>query len=126
MYIQLYTCIVCYTITILGVCTPQTLELEAYIKYAENYMMAKTRLEELVDHPDVVEYFKSQPTNHLREAMKYIVPKSLDEPCYHCFHYFDAIEVRGKERALSQQVVCEVLPFYVGPLTEPPLCVWNT
>ena len=87
---------------------PQTLELEAYIKYAENYMMAKTRLEELVDHPDVVEYFKSQPTNHLREAMKYIVPKSLDEPCYHCFHYFDAIEVRGRGWVLSQQAVCEV------------------
>ena len=86
-------------------------------------MMAKTRLEELVDHPDVVEYFKSQPTNHLREAMKYIVPKSLDEPCYHCFHYFDAIEVRRKGRALSQQVVCEALPLYVGLLTEPPLYV---
>lgn len=56
-------------------------------------MMAKTRLEEMVDHPDVVEHFKTQPISSLREAMKYILPKSLDEPCYHCFHYFDAIEV---------------------------------
>lgn len=72
----------------------QTCELEAYIRYAENYMMAKTRLEEMIDHPNVVEYFSTpQRTGHLREAMKYILPKSLDEPCYHCFHYFDAIEV---------------------------------
>ncbi len=71
----------------------QSYELEVYIRYAENYMMAKTRLEEMVDHPDVVEHFKTQPISCLKEAMKYILPKCLDEPCYHCFHYFDAIEV---------------------------------
>lgn len=72
----------------------QCLEFDAYVRYAENYLGARTRLEELVDHPDVVQYFKSQPTKLLREAMKYILPKSLDEPCYHCFHYFESLEVK--------------------------------
>ena len=81
---------------LLSALLPQCLEFEAYVRYAENYLGAKTRLEELVDHPDVVQYFKSQPTKLLKEAMKYILPKSLDEPCYHCFHYFDALDVRSQ------------------------------
>ena len=87
--------------TILLALFPQCLEFEAYVRYAENYLGAKTRLEELVDHPEVVQHFKSQPTKLLREAMKYILPKSLDEPCYHCFHYFDALDVRSLSLSVS-------------------------
>ena len=32
-----------------------------------------------------------------KEAMQYILPKSLLEPIYHCFYYFDIINVSFSE-----------------------------
>ena len=41
-----------------------------------------------------MEHFKSQPTKLFKEAMQYILPKSLLEPTYHCFYYFEVLDVR--------------------------------
>ena len=65
-----------------------------YTKYASNYMEATCKLEELLADEDVVKKFKSSKTNLFKEAMQYILPNSLLEPIYHCFAYFDFMEVR--------------------------------
>ena len=36
---------------------------------------------------------QSQETKLFKEAMQYILPKSLLEPIYHCFYYFEVMNV---------------------------------
>jgi len=71
----------------------QSFEFEVYTKYASNYLEATCKLEELLGDEDVVERFKSSKINLFKEAMKYILPNSLLEPVYHCFAYFEFMEV---------------------------------
>ena len=64
-----------------------------YLRYAENYMEALIHLDGLMEDEAVVEHFKSQHTKLFKEAMHYILPKSLLEPIYHCFYYFEVLDV---------------------------------
>lgn len=66
-------------------------EFSAYCIYASNYLHAATKLEELFENPDVVEYLKGQQPPLFKEAVQYILPKSLLEPIYHCFRYFEVM-----------------------------------
>ena len=44
---------------------------------------------------DVVEHFKSQPTKLFKEAMQYSTSCTrVLEPTYHCFYYFEVLNVR--------------------------------
>ena len=57
-------------------------------------MEALAHLHHLMEEDDVLVHFKSQPTKLFKEAMQYILPKSLLEPIYHCFYYFEVLDVR--------------------------------
>ena len=56
-------------------------------------MESLAHLDELMEEDDVVKHFTSQPTKLFKEAMHYILPKSLLEPIYHCFYYFEVLDV---------------------------------
>jgi son of sevenless-like protein len=64
-----------------------------YLRYAENYMEALSHLHTLMEDDDVVKHLESQPTKLFKEAMQYLLPKSLLEPIYHCFYYFEILDV---------------------------------
>lgn len=66
-------------------------EFAVYSTYTGNYMDAIMILEDLLTDPDVVQYFKSLEPKLFKEAMQYILPKSLLEPIYHCFYYFEVM-----------------------------------
>ena len=73
--------------------TFQSYEFDVYSRYAENYMEALAHLHTLMEEDDVVKYLESQPTKLFKEAMQYLLPKSLLEPIYHCFYYFEILDV---------------------------------
>ena len=59
-------------------------------------MSAIMLLEELLEEAEVVAYFRSQETKLFKEAVQCILPKSLLEPIYHCFYYFEVLEALKK------------------------------
>ena len=71
----------------------QSFEFDVYLHYAENYMEALAHLHQLMEEDEVVKHFESQPINLFKEAMQYLLPKSLLEPIYHCFYYFEVLDV---------------------------------
>ena len=73
--------------------TFQSYEFDVYSRYAENYMEALSHLHTLMEDDEVVKYLESQPTKLFKEAMQYLLPKSLLEPIYHCFYYFEILDV---------------------------------
>jgi hypothetical protein len=73
--------------------TFQSYEFDVYLRYAENYMEALSHLHTLMEDDDVVKHLESQPTKLFKEAMQYLLPKSLLEPIYHCFYYFEILDV---------------------------------
>ena len=74
--------------------TLQSYEFDVYLRYAENYMDAISHLFTLMeDDEEVVKYLESQPTKLFKEAIQYVLPKSLLEPIYHCFYYFEVLDV---------------------------------
>ena len=57
-------------------------------------MEALSHLHNLMEEDEeVVRHFESQPTKLFKEAMQYLLPKSLLEPIYHCFYYFEVLDV---------------------------------
>jgi hypothetical protein len=73
--------------------SPQSYEFDVYLRYAENYLEALSHLHTLMEDDDVVKHLESQPTKLFKEAMQYLLPKSLLEPFYHCFYYFEILDV---------------------------------
>ena len=73
--------------------THQSFEFEVYLRYAQNYMEALAHFDNLMEDEEVVKHFESQPTKLFKEAMQYLLPKSLLEPIYHCFYYFEVLDV---------------------------------
>ena len=74
--------------------TWQSYEFDVYLRYAENYMEALSHLHTIMeDDEEVVKHLESQPTKLFKEAMQYLLPKSLLEPIYHCFYYFEVLDV---------------------------------
>ncbi|KAL5463373.1 hypothetical protein EMCRGX_G032266 [Ephydatia muelleri] len=76
-------------------------EFSAYCTYASNYMLAVVKLEEMFEDQEVVEYLKAQQPPLFKEAVQYILPKSLLEPIYHCFHYFEVMT--GLQRSTKSE-----------------------
>ena len=56
-------------------------------------MEANSHLRTLMDEEDIAKHFESQPTKLFKEAMQYLLPKTLLEPIYHCFYYFEVLAV---------------------------------
>lgn len=74
--------------------TLQSYEFDVYLHYAENYMEALSHLHTLLEEDEeVVKHLESQPIKLFKEAMVYLLPKSLLEPIYHCFYYFEILDV---------------------------------
>ena len=73
--------------------TRQSYEFDVYLRYAENYMEALSHLHTVMEDEDVVKHLESQPTKLFKEAMQYLLPKTLLEPIYHCFYYFEILDV---------------------------------
>eukprot|EP00118_Oscarella_pearsei_P019533 m.208247 g.208247 ORF g.208247 m.208247 type:complete len:1270 (+) comp39702_c0_seq23:557-4366(+) len=71
-------------------------EFSVYETYAENYKCVPAKLEKmLIDHK-LVAHFRDGPSLHFLEAMRYVLPKLLLGPIYHCFYYFDTLKVLWK------------------------------
>ncbi|KAF8788923.1 Son of sevenless like protein [Argiope bruennichi] len=72
-------------------------EFDVYDKYAHDILMpeSKERLMSLIQQPDV--NHSLQCAGHgFPEACKYVLPKLLLVPVFHCFHYFEFLKVLKK------------------------------
>ncbi|XP_074642925.1 son of sevenless homolog 2-like [Tubulanus polymorphus] len=69
-------------------------EFDVYVKYAEDMLKphSRERLNTLLMRSDVQEVLAVQGEN-FRDAVKYVLPKLLLGPIYHCFHYSDVIKL---------------------------------
>ena len=71
-------------------------EFDVYDKYAKDILSPTSRktLDSLLPNRVVSDALRSCGKG-FREAVKFYLPKLLLGPIYHCFHYFNYIEVRG-------------------------------
>jgi len=93
-------------------------EFEVYQQYAEDVLSAESRatLDRLLPKQFVSEALRSCGKG-FREAVKFYLPKLLLEPIYHCFQYFNYIEILRKltpsrsESDTLKQVVAMLAPL---------------
>lgn len=69
-------------------------------------MEALAHFDNLMEEEDVVKHFESQPTKLFKEAMQYLLPKSLLEPIYHCFYYFEVLDVSCSSTYIHVRTYC--------------------
>ena len=92
-------------VPIIGPCFEELAEAEefdVYDKYAKDILSPKSRqtLEALLPKQIVSEALRSCGKG-FREAVKFYLPKLLLGPIYHCFQYFNYIEVSWKKHVVS-------------------------
>jgi son of sevenless-like protein len=69
-------------------------EFDVYTNYASSYSDSVNALEKLLENAEAKEYLKTLTEPDLfKEAIQYVLPKSLLEPLYHCFYYFEAVNM---------------------------------
>jgi son of sevenless-like protein len=104
-----------------GPCFEELAEAEefyVYEKYAQDILSPESRqtLDKLLPKQFVSEALRSCGKG-FREAVKFYLPKLLLEPVYHCFHYFNYIEMLRKltpsreESDTLKQVVAMLTPL---------------
>ena len=91
-------------VPIIGPCFEELAEAEefdVYDKYAKDILSPKSRqtLEALLPKQIVSEALRSCGKG-FREAVKFYLPKLLLGPIYHCFQYFNYIEVSWKKHVV--------------------------
>lgn len=79
-----------------GICFQDLAEGEefgVYMRYVDDMMAphGKDRLNTLLQRPDFSKHLQSFGSG-FRDAMKYVLPKLLLGPIYHCLHYFEIIK----------------------------------
>lgn len=79
-------------------------------------------LEELLSKANVVKYLNEQEPKLFKEAVQYILPKSLMEPIYHCFYYFEAMDVSNRKINTKSAIQCYIrLTVYLADVC---VCVY--
>ncbi|XP_076442792.1 son of sevenless homolog 2-like [Babylonia areolata] len=69
-------------------------EFNVYERYVDDMLSprGKERLNTLLQRDDVCELLKKSGGHGFKDAMKYVLPKLLMGPVYHCLHYFEVIK----------------------------------
>lgn len=69
-------------------------EFNVYERYVDDMLspLGKERLYTLLQREDVGESSKRSGGHGFKDAMKYVLPKLLMGPVYHCLHYFEVIK----------------------------------
>ena len=87
----------------------QAAEFDVYEKYADDMLKpnGRQRLNTLLQRNDVGLTFQSKG-HGFKDAVKYVLPKLLLGPIYHCLHYFEMIKVTN---IIRQNTVKHILKF---------------
>ncbi|XP_025106105.1 son of sevenless homolog 2-like [Pomacea canaliculata] len=69
-------------------------EFNVYERYVDDMLSprGKERLNTLLQRDDVSKSLKNCGGNSFKDAVKYVLPKLLMGPVYHCLHYFEVIK----------------------------------
>ncbi|XP_076464153.1 son of sevenless homolog 1-like [Babylonia areolata] len=69
-------------------------EFNVYERYVDDMLSpcGKERLNTLLQRDDVCDLLEKCGGHGFRDAMKYVLPKLLMGPVYHCLHYFEVIK----------------------------------
>ncbi|XP_070181903.1 son of sevenless homolog 1-like isoform X2 [Littorina saxatilis] len=88
-------------------------EFNVYERYVDDMLspMGKDRLNTLLQREDVCNLLKTSGGPGFKDAMKYVLPKLLMGPVYHCLHYFEVIKalIDTSSSEKDQEVLEQVL-----------------
>ena len=92
--LRLWKCNLCIFFAFMILFYLQAAKFDVYEKYADDMLRPNRRqhLNTLLQRNDASLTFQSAG-HGFKDAVKYILPKLLLGPIYHCLHFFDVIKV---------------------------------